>query len=109
MPYKGKSDLAVLIGMPGPKQRAAPPKMDMIDRMEANPEMGSSPADPADISPDDVCFRTSDKVCSNCSRMHDDACSLLGISVGPGDSCNAFRGGSDMETPEEEALEEVPA
>jgi hypothetical protein len=58
------------------------------------------------ISPEMVCFRSADEICTHCTHWAADGnCEVLNMQVTEGDSCNAFSeredGASDIADPNE--------
>jgi hypothetical protein len=84
-----------------PPQPAMPPRSGgavVAEEVAFAPGGTETPAEEAQetpvITPEAVCFRSADEICRNCQYWEADGnCSVLNMTVGEGDSCNAFLSG----------------
>jgi len=76
-------------GPPPPlRTPGAPPVAADVPVEATEPEVQQGPAP---ISPEMVCYRTADEVCGTCDHFGEGgACAVLGMTVEPGDGCNAW-------------------
>lgn len=78
--------------MPQRKTAAHPAR----EPMEPRAEIPADNAGTVSISPEMVCYRDAEEICSNCSHFgHDRMCAVLKLQVEAGAGCNAYSGATE--------------
>jgi hypothetical protein len=99
-PFQKKSPAPPALSTPGTKPKA------IEEPLPAQPEKPATEPGKVVISPEMVCFRSADEICTHCTHWGQDGnCEVLNMQVTEGDSCNAFTeredGASDIADPNE--------
>jgi hypothetical protein len=88
----------------------APDKQPMAHEMAETPSTERAEHSAARVTPEAVCYRSADEICSACEYLVEGHCELLDMPVEEGASCNGWSAKTgEMDALHEEPMPEIPS